>query len=275
MPTNPGFAPAKINLTLHITGQRNDGYHLLDSLVVFADIGDQVSAMQGSGLTLNVSGPNADDVPTDSSNLVIKAAQLLDVDGAAINLEKHLPAAAGIGGGSSDAAATLRLFSSMWNTPLPDALSLGADVPVCLSPVCQRMSGIGEVIVSGPRMPAIPAVLVNPSVHVPTPEIFAALTAKGNAPMPDHLPDCATVSDVVTFLETCRNDLTAPAIRTTPIIAEVLGAIQSSGAAFSQMSGSGATCFGIYDSMFDALDAAEELAEKGWWVQATMLNTEL
>ncbi|MGB1234551.1 MAG: 4-(cytidine 5'-diphospho)-2-C-methyl-D-erythritol kinase [Planktomarina sp.] len=275
MPTNPGFAPAKINLTLHVTGQRDDGYHLLDSLVVFADIGDQVSAMQGSGLTLNVSGPNADGIPTDGSNLVIKAAQLLGVDGAALTLEKHLPAAAGIGGGSSDAAATLRLFSSMWNIPLPSALSLGADVPVCLSPTCQRMSGIGEVIVKGPAMPAIPAVLVNPGVHVPTSEIFAALITKDNAPMQDQLPDCATVSDVVAFLETCRNDLVHPAIKTAPTIADVLGAIQSSGAEYSQMSGSGATCFGIYDSMFDALDAAEELAEQGWWVQATMLNTKL
>ena len=155
---SPGFAPAKINLTLHVTGQRADGYHLLDSLVAFADIGDEVSAQSSDSLSLTVTGPNATGVPTDGRNLMIKAARLLDENRtAALHLDKQLPAASGIGGGSSDAAATLRVLSKLWDLPIPTAdqvLTLGADLPVCLTPCCQRMRGIGGDLAALPALPA-------------------------------------------------------------------------------------------------------------------------
>ncbi|MGV6840068.1 MAG: 4-(cytidine 5'-diphospho)-2-C-methyl-D-erythritol kinase [Planktomarina sp.] len=273
MTFDPGFAPAKVNLTLHVTGQRADGYHLLDSLVVFADIGDHVTVSSSDTLSLTVEGPMAKGVPTDTSNLVLKAAQFLAVDQAQITLQKNLPSASGIGGGSSDAAAALRMLLPYANVQhIGDVATLGADVPVCMKPTPQRMSGVGDILHKGPNLPPMPAVLVNPGVHNPTPEVFKALTNKTNAPMPATLPNCKTVTDVTAFLKTCRNDLLEPAVSLAPSIADVLQAIRATGAEYVQMSGSGATCFGIYKDDGAAQRAAAMLDAPGWWVAQTVLN---
>ncbi|TCO73002.1 4-(cytidine 5'-diphospho)-2-C-methyl-D-erythritol kinase [Rhodovulum euryhalinum] len=272
--TVEAFAPAKINLTLHVTGQREDGYHLLDSLVVFADAGDRLGFAPAGNLTLTVTGPRAAGVPSDGRNLVLKAAALFGAGrGAAITLDKHLPAAAGIGGGSSDAAAALRGLSQLWGLPLPDAaavLSLGADVPVCLAPRALRMRGVGEEIAEGPRLPSMGLVLVNPGVEVPTPAVFKALARKDNPPMP-HPPGWATAAVMAHWLRDQRNDLEAPARALAPVIGEVLAAIAATpGCLLARMSGSGATCFGIYDNRTEAEAAAAALRAQaqGWWVAA-------
>ncbi|MGH1356008.1 MAG: 4-(cytidine 5'-diphospho)-2-C-methyl-D-erythritol kinase [Thalassovita sp.] len=262
------FAPAKVNLTLHVTGQRADGYHLLDSLVVFADVGDRLRVSLGSS-ELAVTGPMADGVPTDGRNLVMQAAALMGVS-ARILLEKHLPAAAGIGGGSSDAAAVLRALQDLTGRSPPQAgLSLGADVPVCLSPRAAIMSGIGEVVAPVPNLPRLNAVLVNPGVEVPTGTVFKGLARKDNPPM-GQVPD---VGDWIGWLRQQRNDLEPPACADQPVIGDVLTALRQTDACqMARMSGSGATCFGLYPSAAKAQRAAQSLAGRGWWVQATTLN---
>ena len=245
-----GFAPAKINLTLHVTGQRSDGYHFLDSFVAFVEIGDTVAAEPSETLGLRIDGPEAAAIEADPSNLVLRAARLLSPErGARIRLTKRLPVASGIGGGSSDAAATLRLLSRLWELPLPateQALQLGADVPVCLEPRPQRLSGIGDRLAPAPALPACELLLVNPRVAVSTPQVFRALETKTNAPMPEEIPSFDTVDDLANWLGAQRNDLLAPARRLVPEIALVLDAISATSAVFSGMSGSGATCFGLF-----------------------------
>ncbi len=269
------FAPAKVNLTLHVTGQRADGYHLLDSLVAFADVGDRVTVMPADSLSLEVTGPMADGVPTDGSNLVMKAADLFGVPVRMV-LSKHLPAAAGIGGGSSDAAATVLAIADLLEEKrLPDVSVLGADVRVCLLRQAARMSGIGEVVEPVAGLPVLHAVLVNPGVDVPTPTVFKALEQKKNAPMPKRLPRWKDAASLTDWLATQRNDLEAPAIAQAPVIAEVLEALDGcEGATLSRMSGSGATCFGLFPTTEKAAQAAEQLAQThpGWWVQATKLS---
>src|SRR6056297_985337 len=172
-----GFAPAKINLTLHVTGRRADGYHELDSLVVFADIGDKIRVKPSDTTILTVDGPMAAGVPVDESNLVVRAAGLMGV-AADIHLEKHLPNAAGLGGGSSDAAATLKALHDLTGQPLPDITALtglGADVPVCVQPNTARMRGVGEEVTPVPGLPALHAVLINPGLPVMTQLVFANL----------------------------------------------------------------------------------------------------
>jgi 4-diphosphocytidyl-2C-methyl-D-erythritol kinase len=194
------FAPAKINLTLHVVGRRADGYHLLDSLVTFADVGDELVVSPGrGGLTLTVRGPEAEGVPVDASNLALRAAAILaEGDGAAIDLLKTLPAASGIGGGSADAAAALRAMMALrgigrtaltagFETRAADILALGADVPMCLFPRPLRARGIGERI-DAAALPTVAAVLVNPRVGLPTAEVFRALERRDNPGMPDALP---------------------------------------------------------------------------------------
>ncbi|MFK7836408.1 MAG: 4-(cytidine 5'-diphospho)-2-C-methyl-D-erythritol kinase [Sulfitobacter sp.] len=263
------FAPAKINLTLHITGQRADGYHLLDSIAVFADIGDLLTFAPSSQTDITVTGAFAAGVPTDHRNLVWQAATLARQT-ARITLEKNLPHGAGIGGGSSDAAAVLRHFD------MPQgALELGADVPVCLTPQAQRMRGIGDQLEVLPALPPLFAVLVNPQIHVPTPDVFRALAHKENAPMPAVLPAWNTTGACIEWLATMRNDLEPPAIATAPQIAEVLTAINScKGAALARMSGSGATCFGLFEAHAEAAAAADALAQDypQWWVRACRLS---
>lgn len=271
-----GFAPAKVNLTLHVTGQRADGYHLLDSLVVFADCGDRLWLDPEGPLGLTVSGPRAAGVPTDASNLILKAAAHLGATRGAAHLEKHLPAAAGIGGGSSDAATALRLFAKAAGQGVPDdGAALGADVPVCLRGHATRMAGIGERLSDLPDLPALPAVLVNPGVDVPTPAVFKALTRKDNPPMPAILPAFAGPLDFAGWLDTQRNDLETPAGEQAPVITEVLARLAAAeGCALARMSGSGATCFGLFGSAAGASAAAAMIAadHPDWWVQATTLR---
>ncbi|WP_372602605.1 4-(cytidine 5'-diphospho)-2-C-methyl-D-erythritol kinase [Actibacterium sp.] len=270
------FAPAKINLTLHVTGRRDDGYHLLDSLVAFADIGDRITVEPAGMTDLIVTGPMARGVPVDDSNLVLRAAALAKAPPLAITLEKHLPAAAGIGGGSSDAAAVLRAIADLTGTPVPeDALRLGADVPVCLRATATRMSGIGETLTPVPPLPELWAVLANPRVAVPTPKVFAALRQRINPAMPATIPAFADARSLVKWLKTQRNDLEAAAISLSPVIADVLGALQTlPGSLMARMSGSGATCFALFDTEEAAQDAAELLAmtRSDWWSAAARLS---
>ncbi len=275
--TVEAFAPAKINLTLHVTGQRADGYHLLDSLVGFADIGDRISASPADGLSLQVAGPMAAGVPTDGSNLMMKAAELFAAGrGAVLTLEKHLPPASGIGGGSSDAAATLRALCDVWDLPLPETaevLSLGADLPVCMTPRTQRMRGIGEELHALPPLPDCAIVLVNPGVSVATPAIFRAMENRQNPAMADVLPVWQTTEALADWLRAQRNDLQGPAVALEPKIGEALAMLAATPALFHAMSGSGATCYGLYadDVTANAARAAVLADHPEWWVRAGRL----
>ena len=275
LPSRPGAAGsrmawAKINLTLHVTGQRSDGYHLLDSLVVRAGVGDELQVAPSDRLSLTISGPGAAVVPTDARNLVLKAAALLDAEqgrGAALHLVKNLPAAAGIGGGSADAAAALQLLAAHWDLVLPEnSAQLGADVPVCLADGPQRMRGVGDLLTPLPALPACHLLLVNPRVDVPTPSVFAALNDKTNPSMPEVLPEFSDLAEFVDFLRGQRNDLAAPAIGRAPVIADCLEALDD--ALLARMSGSGATCFGIYETTAQAEAARARIADAkpNWWV---------
>ena len=265
-------APAKINLALHVTGQRADGYHLLDSLVVFAGLGDELTFEPASDLSLSITGPLAKGVPVGPSNLVLQAAALFGKGlGARIALDKRLPHAAGIGGGSADAAATLRGLARLWNRPLPgpDAcLSLGADVPVCLSTAPQRMRGIGEDLTPLPTLPTLHVVLVNPRVPVPTGPVFKALPRKDNPAM--ETPTWAGFEGFVGWLARQRNDLEPAAIGLAPAVGDALAALAGTGAALARMSGSGATCFGLYENRHAAEKAAQTIATRhpAWWVES-------
>ncbi|MFT4959008.1 MAG: 4-diphosphocytidyl-2-C-methyl-D-erythritol kinase [Paracoccaceae bacterium] len=273
MTTARAFAPAKINLTLHVIGQRADGYHLLDSLVVFSDIGDRISVAPLDRLRLQVVGPMAAGVPDGDDNLVLRAARLIGVTGADITLEKHLPMAAGIGGGSSDAAAVLRALAQSHGVAVANhVLSLGADLPVCMAAKTVRMSGIGEDIVAVDTVPALSAVLVNPGVAINTPDVFGALERRDGAAMAE-IPAFVDVPDCVDWLRLQRNDMQPAAIGLMPVIGNVLAALEQSGALFARMSGSGATCFGLYASEAAARIAAKALSaeQTGWWVQPTVL----
>ena len=274
-----GFAPAKVNLALHVTGQGPDGYHQLDSLVVFAGTGDQLSAIPSRDLTLTVSGPFAAGVPTDDANLVLRAARALREvrgiqKGAAIKLLKHLPHGAGIGSGSSDAAAAIRLLAKLWEVePLapdaPEVLALGSDVPVCLqAPQPMRMRGRGERMEPLPRLPSLGLVLVNPGATLPTRDVFRALARKQNPPLPE-LPEMRRPEDFADWLKTLRNDLQAPAEKLAPSIGEALETLRRTpGVLAAVMSGSGATCVGITKDAGVARNAARiiQLARLGWWV---------
>ncbi|WP_085804763.1 4-(cytidine 5'-diphospho)-2-C-methyl-D-erythritol kinase [Roseovarius albus] len=275
MTTIEAFAPAKINLTLHVTDRRADGYHLLDSLVVFAGIGDRLILKSSDTTELEVSGPFAGGVPTDNRNLVKKAAKLMGAT-ATINLEKNLPHAAGIGGGSSDAAATIKALSLLNSLSLPNgAAVLGADIPVCLAAQAARMRGIGEIIEPLPDFPILHGVLANPRLPIETKTIFANLKSPQNSAMPSSLPAFDTSDDCITFLQTMRNDLEAPAIKAQPVIEDVLHALtQTASCRLARMSGSGATCFGLYADEITAKIAARDLqrTHPNWWVTATTLN---
>lgn len=270
------FAPAKINLTLHITGQRDDGYHLLDSLVVFADVGDRLTIENGAGLSLSVKGPMSEGVPADMSNSVLQAAAFLGQTDLSFTLEKNLPSAAGIGGGTSDAAAALRAVSKLRDVAIPaDVTPLGADVPVCLTATASRMSGIGDIVQPVKALPRLHAVLVNPGVAVSTPEIFKGLSRKSNPPMPTALPQACSAGELAAWLTTQRNDLEAPAISAQPIIADVLSAFsRTDGQLLARMSGSGATCFALYEDRGKASAAARSLRKQHprWWVVDCQLN---
>ncbi|MEM1003792.1 MAG: 4-(cytidine 5'-diphospho)-2-C-methyl-D-erythritol kinase [Pseudomonadota bacterium] len=268
------FAPAKINLTLHVTGQRADGYHLLDSLVAFADVGDQLEFAPGPDLSLKVIGEQAVGVPADSRNLVWKAAEAVGWTGR-ILLNKALPHGGGIGGGSSDAAATLRALSGLSSEiPVDLPVTLGADVPVCVAAKATRMRGIGDQL-EPVILPPLPALLVNPGIEVPTASVFKALALKNNAPMPNAVPEFATPEDCASWLVEQRNDLEIPAVGIAREIEFVLDELRmSTRALLSRMSGSGSTCFALYPSMKAAHFAAYEIgaAHPEWWCRATQLS---
>ncbi len=279
-------APAKINLTLHVTGQRSDGFHLLESLVVFADVNDRITARPAQELSLTVSGPFATGVPADDSNLIWRAARLLQqargvTAGAALHLEKCLPHAAGIGSGSSDAAATLRLLADLWKVPPLTArdrsvLTLGADVPVCIgAPSPALMTGIGDTLRPTPALPPCALVLVNPRVPVATGAVFAAMKQKHNPEM-DSLPDGLDFDGFAKWLAAQRNDMLAAAVTIAPPITAALTALRRNPAVrFATMSGSGATCIGLVRDMGAARQVARaiQVGEMAWWVvPAEMLN---
>ncbi|RKE85939.1 4-(cytidine 5'-diphospho)-2-C-methyl-D-erythritol kinase [Rhizobium sp. AG855] len=281
-------APAKINLALHVTGQRSDGYHLLDSLVTFAEDGDELTFAPAEVDSLTLSGRFGSVLALDPAgqdgNLVLRARDLLrsvlDETGqshgpVAITLDKNLPIASGIGGGSADAAATLRGLMRLWRATLAEdalqaiALKLGADVPMCLASRPLRARGIGEAL-ERIALPSFPIVLVNPMLPVSTPEIFRQLPRKDN-PAIGRLPDTAGADDWFAALSALRNDLQPPAEALVPEIAEACDYLRQSLAGFVRMSGSGATCFGLYDSEPAALRAALALSSfrPDWYVLLT------
>lgn len=260
MATNEAFAPAKVNLALHVTGQRGDGYHLLDSLVVFADVGDRLRFEPAQVMSLEVTGPFSGGVPDDARNLVWRAAELAG-QRLNIRLEKNLPHGAGLGGGSSDAAAVLRTFKA----PEP-AAALGADVPVCLAGTPQRMQGVGDRLTPVVAMPECHLVLVHPGVNLATPEVFSALEDKENPGLGD-IVNWGSQPEFVGWLQNQRNDLETAAIGIAPVIADVLNAL--SDAPVARMSGSGAACFGLYPDRPSAQLAARRIASErpAWWVR--------
>lgn len=278
-------APAKINLTLHVIGRRADGYHELESLVAFAGTGDDLRLEPGAELALRVGGPTANLAGNEADNLVLKAARLLadHVEGLRLgtfHLTKRLPVAAGIGGGSSDAAAALRLLARLNGLPLSspavcDAARLtGADVPVCLEPRARMMRGVGEELGEPLNLPRLFAVLVNPRVPVETPIVFKALGLQLGQRLDVNHPiiDRGTFMDV---LKAARNDLEPPALRIQPLIGEALDLLRhTTGCRLARMSGSGATVFGLYDDCRAAAEAAKRIGRerKGWWVKATSLR---
>jgi len=268
------FAPAKVNLYLHVTGKRADGYHLLDSLIVFAGAGDYVEAQGAGELSLTITGPMGHTLEADDGNLVLKAARALAKAGnvpayAALTLEKNLPVASGIGGGSADAAAALRVLSKLWNLKIPlepIALSLGADVPVCLARKTRRMSGIGDILANGPAMPDMGLVLINPGIPVPTKEVFAARRGPFS-PVVNPPVAWRETRFLVSDIADHKNDLQAPAIARVPEIAAVLETLRDDKKCLlARMSGSGATCFGLYENPAAAAMAAHTIRHPNWWV---------
>ena len=265
------LARAKLNLTLHVTGQRADGFHLLDSLVVFPDVGDTVYVAQAHEPTLQITGAFADQLVGDR-NLVLDAMSLMGVSGA-VQLSKDLPVAAGLGGGSADAAATLRALAKIYAVGLPDITTmaqLGADIPVCVAQQSCRMRGIGEQISAVDGLPPFWLVIANCRLPVATAAVFKHLQNRDNPAMPDHLHH-RTFDDLIALLRQSRNDLEAPAIEICPTISIVLDALAAlPGCALSRMSGSGGTCFGIFAEQSAAHDAAARLQQlhPAWWVRA-------
>ena len=268
-----GFAPAKVNLFLHVTGKREDGYHLLDSLAVFPAVGDTLRLEPDARLCLRISGRFGATLSAGPDNLVLRAARLLAekagiVAAGRLHLEKNLPVASGIGGGSADAAAALALLAQHWNfsAPLHEiALLLGADVPVCLASRPARMAGIGEILTPAPRLPSFGMVLVNPGVPVATAAVFKARTKAFSPPaiLPETWPDAAALA---AWLADQKNDLEAPAIALAPPIAKVLATMRAlPGILLARMSGSGATCFGIFATPAAAASAAAFIHQPGWW----------
>ena len=307
------LAPAKVNLFLRVVGRRADGYHLLESLAVFAGAADVVSVERlggacrppqpcgkraprhlceasikaspslfdgGSGgggtphpaFSLSLIGPFSAGLAAEPDNLVLRAARALAAvsggSGAALTLEKHLPVASGIGGGSADAAAALRVLARLWGVPAADgalAVRLGADVPVCLASVPRMMRGIGDTLSAAPGLPPYGLALVNPGVGVSTAEIFRARSRGFSAPvaLPGAWPDAASMAcDLVVW----GNDLQAAAVALCPAIDAVLAALAATpGCLLAQMSGSGATCFGLFATPGEAAAAARLVARPGWW----------
>ena len=275
------FAPAKINLALSVVGRRDDGYHDLDSLVAVAGVGDTLSVRPAPALSLSVGGPKAGALARQPDNIVLKAARLLAErsgcdQGAAIHLKKKLPVAAGIGGGSADAAATLKALCRLWRLD-PDtvglgaiALELGADVPVCLAGHPARIQGSGDLVSPLPvSLPPAWLLLVNPGRGLATPTVFKARQGPFSTPrtLLDRAP--ADAADLAALLAPGGNDLTEAAIGLLPVIERVLDELAASrGCLLARMSGSGATCFGLFAGEEAAHQAARTMQESHhrWWI---------
>lgn len=283
-------APAKINLTLHVLGRRPDGYHALDSLVAFSGFGDTLTLVPGGALSLTVTGPTGEASGTVDDNLVLRAARALQerragIAAGAFHLVKRLPVAAGIGGGSSDAAAALRLLARLNGVAPDDALLLdaaratGSDVPVCLVPRARRMSGAGEHVGEPLGLTPLHAVLVNPGVAVATPEVFRGLSLNRGEEVAGaaHPAVAAGLSReaAIRLLSDTRNDLEPPALALAPVIGEALDALRAApGCRLARMSGSGATVFALFDNRRGAARAARDLARvrRTWWVKPALLR---
>ncbi len=281
-------APAKVNLTLRVVGRRADGYHDLESLVAFADIGDELSFAPFGELKLTVSGPGAVQAGEGADNLVVKAAGALAAHVAGLrlgsfHLDKRLPVAAGLGGGSADAAAALRLLARANDLAADDgrlfdaARATGADVPVCLDPRPRLMRGIGDLLSAPLKLPPLPAVLVNPGVALATKAVFAGWIAAGEPAAFDtsRLMMAASRDECLQLLVLQANDLEPAAIALAPPIAEVLVALRAlPGCRLARMSGSGATCLGLFATAAAAIDGARTLTRRHpeWWVRATALG---
>lgn len=278
-------APAKINLALHVTGQRGDGYHTLDTLVAFAGTGDQVTAAAAAPDRFTIDGPFAAGLDANDDNLVMRARDALrtELDGAPpvhIHLEKNLPLASGIGGGSADAAATLKALTAYWGAAIsPERLHaiaamLGADVPMCLEGAPLVARGAGEEIVCLRHFPRVACLLVNSGTPVATPAVFAALTKRDNASLAPFGEGFDDTNALLAWLAGQRNDLQAAALTLEPTIGEVLELLGGTDARIVRMSGSGATCFALYDDDGAAKRAGEALtsARPDWYVQATYLE---
>lgn len=273
---------AKVNLYLHVCAKRPDGYHELDSLVVFAQTGDRIEVTAASDLSLSITGPLAGSLENEPDNLVLQAARKLQnlcgvKEGAHIVLDKHLPVAAGIGGGSGDAAATIKALCQLWDvSPSKSdleslALSLGADVPICLAGHAAHVGGIGEDI-SSRKIPECWMVLVNPGVGVSTPSVFKA--RRGAFKPASPIADQFQFEGFIGALKERSNDLMEPAISIAPIIETVLNKLETQkGSALSRMSGSGATCFALFEEKIDAENAKKAIknAQPDWWAVAAKL----
>lgn len=281
------FAPAKVNLFLHVGDRRADGYHDLLSLIAFADVGDRVSVKAAKQTSFRLMGPFGKSLEGDPDNLVLQAERAL-VDWAVerkletqpveITLEKNIPVASGIGGGSADAAATLLLLSSYWSLPIgvddlaKIGLTLGADVPVCLRSAPTMVSGVGEILAPVDNLPRFSFVLANPRVEVPTSQVFKALNVRSGAATYTSFQNFATARDLAMVLDRLTNDLAPPAKTIAPVIMKVESELaQTTNCLIARMSGSGATCYGLYENDADAAVAAETLSRKhpDWWVKAT------
>jgi 4-diphosphocytidyl-2-C-methyl-D-erythritol kinase len=273
-------ASAKVNLFLHVGDGAADGFHPLKSLAVFPDIGDTLTAEEFDTITLSVSGPFAASLTDEADNLVVKAAKALAAKagspvGAKLTLVKNLPVASGIGGGSADAAAALRLLSELWNLNLDEAAlceiagGLGSDIPVCVVSQPRWMEGRGEILTPIASLPHLPMLLVNPGVAVPTKDVFASLQSRSGVERklpPGRFRDMA---DLLRFLDASKNDLEEPARKIQPVIGEVLKALAAlPGALFTRMSGSGATCFALFPDDESCRRGAALLSEvkTGWWI---------
>ena len=280
-------ARAKVNLALHVTGRREDGYHLLDSLVVFPKIGDRLSALPDKRHSLKLTGAFAAELCNETgTNLVTRAVDTIEkvvgkpLPPLALTLEKNLPLASGIGGGSADAAATLRLAMKVLKLNLPEwqlhdlALSLGADVPVCLVQQSVRMQGIGDRLSNLPPLPEFGLILVNPKITVSTPVIFNSLKNRKNPALPPIPNQFGSIGAFVKYLNATRNDLQAAAETLCPAISHVLQTIAGNPQCLlARMSGSGATCFGICESGLESAIAAQiKTGNPHWWVACSKVR---
>jgi 4-diphosphocytidyl-2-C-methyl-D-erythritol kinase len=275
------FAPAKINLLLHVIGRRADGYHDLQSLVAFADIGDTIALDPADDLALSLEGPFGAGLSGEMDNLVLKAARKLAdrfgiSNGARITLTKELPVASGIGGGSADAAATIRGLLSLWGKHVEEsalnaiAAEIGSDVPVCLASRAAWMEGRGETLTMLPELPSVGLVLINPGVGIATAEVFGRLKRSDRRLLEIPREPFASLNQLLQYLRATENDLQTPAGEIAPIVGDAIDGLSGAGAAFARMSGSGATCFGLFETVAQAKIAEDRLsaARPQWWVRS-------